>query len=149
MIKKNPDGTETVIEKKTKAKKPPAMPKVFKAGKWNPETVLVEEEIEKCGESRSPQYNCCKMCNLRNLHRAVENDDAPLLKQLVMDTKNIAVVIAGWSPSNKQSILAKIVDMHNFDVRTRCSTLLCNARLLFMRVFAVYCSYDAVFMVHH
>ena len=115
MIKKNPDGSETVIAK-TKAKKPPVMPKVFKAGKWNPETVLVEEEIEKCGESRSPQYNCCKVCNLRNLHRAVDNDDAPLLKQLVMDTKNICNVIEGWSVGNKKPVLAKIADKSSLEL---------------------------------
>ena len=89
-VKRNADGSETVSEAvKPKAKKAPKLPTVFKAGKWNPDTVLVEEETEKCGDSRTADYGCCLVCNMRNLHRAVHNDDAVLLSKLVMDKKNI------------------------------------------------------------
>lgn len=85
------------------------MPDVFKAGKWNPETEIVEEEIEKCGNSKEPEYSCCKICNMRNLHRAIEIGDATLLKRLVMDKKNIPNMLSSWSANDKQTILAKIV----------------------------------------
>ena len=89
-VKRNADGSETVSEAvKPKAKKAPKLPTVFKAGKWNPDTVLVEEETEKCGDSRTADYGCCLVCNMRNLHRAVHNDDVVLLSKLVMDKKNI------------------------------------------------------------
>ena len=73
------------------------MPTVFKAGKWNPETELVEEEIEKCGNSKEPLYNCCLLCNMRNLHRAIDIGDASLLKRLVLDTQNIPNLLGTWS----------------------------------------------------
>lgn len=63
----------------TKPKKAPKKPVVFKAGKWNPDTVLVEDELEKMGD-HPPEYNCCTVCNLRNLHRAVHTDNAELLE---------------------------------------------------------------------
>lgn len=117
VIKRHPDDTETVIEKKNSkkgaTKKVPAKPTVFKAGKWNPETVLVEEEPEKCGKSKEPEYHCCVICNMRNLHRAVDNDDAKLLRKLVLDVKNIPYVLDGWSSDNEKTILAKIIDKNS------------------------------------
>ena len=49
------------------------MPTVFKAGKWNPSTELVEEEAEKLGGTGAPDYSGSMVSNLRNLHRAVNN----------------------------------------------------------------------------
>jgi len=48
-VKRLPDGSESVKEEPKPKKKAPKKPVVFKAGKWNPDTVLVENEIEKCG----------------------------------------------------------------------------------------------------
>lgn len=73
------------------------MPTVFKAGKWNPDTELVELEVEKCGDSPEPDFSCCRLCNLRNLHRAVNIGDAKLLERLVADKKNIVNVYSPWS----------------------------------------------------
>ena len=70
---------------------------MFKAGKWNPDTVLVEDEVEKSGKSAMPMYGCSKVCNMRNYHRAVNNNDHVLLKKLVQDTWNIPHLLKGWS----------------------------------------------------
>lgn len=86
---------------------------MFKAGKWNPDTELVEEENEKCSKSLMPSYTCCKVCNLRNLHRAVNIRDPVLLKKLVMDKLNIAHFSSGWSDDDKETIVSKIVVMND------------------------------------
>ena len=57
---------------KAKAKAPPKRPTEFKAGKWNPDTQLVEVEAEKYGDMEGPS-NCSIKCSLRSLHRAVNN----------------------------------------------------------------------------
>lgn len=68
------DGSEKVTEEvKIKAKPQPKMPTVFKAGKWNPATELIEVEAEKLGGEGSPDFSGCIKSNLRNLHRAVNN----------------------------------------------------------------------------
>ena len=89
-IKRNADGSEEVkVTKKQPVKKVVAKPTVFKAGKWNPSTVLIEEDVELCGKMEEPDFDCCKLCNLKNLHRAVDSNDAKLLEKLVLDKKNI------------------------------------------------------------
>ena len=85
------------------------MPIVFKAGKWNPDTELVDSEVEKNGKSKMPDYFCCKVCNMRNLHRAVNNNDPTLLRKLVTDTWNIPHMLTGWSSDDKETIISKIV----------------------------------------
>ena len=85
------------------------MPIVFKAGKWNPDTELVDSEVEKSGKSKMPDYFCCKVCNMRNLHRAVNNNDYRLLRKLVIDTWNIPHMLTGWSSDDKETIISKIV----------------------------------------
>ena len=66
----------TVKPKSVAVKKIPKKPVVFKVGKWNPDTELVDEEIEKCGNPAMPDFSCCKVCNMRNLHRAVNRGDS-------------------------------------------------------------------------
>jgi len=75
------------------------MPVVFKKGKWNPETEVLESrhEIERCGTSNEPIYNCCVRCNTRNLIRAVETKNYGLFKSLVYDLKNIPTLFQPWS----------------------------------------------------
>ena len=59
-VKRSAEGADEKIgEAAPKPKKAVKRPTVFKAGKWNPDTVLVEEEIEKCGKSSEPDYSCC------------------------------------------------------------------------------------------
>ena len=82
---------------------------MFKAGKWNPDTELVEDEIEKCGKLPVPDFSCCSVRNMRNLHRAVNTNDAALLKSLVKDVHNIPHMMSGWSVDNKETLLSKIV----------------------------------------
>ena len=90
-------------------KKAPKRPIVFKAGKWNPDTELVEEEVEKCGKRPVPDFDCCSVCNMRNLHRAVNTNDAALLKSLVKDVHHIPHMVSGWSSDDKETLLSKIV----------------------------------------
>ena len=75
------------------------MPTVFKKGKWNPETEILESkhEIERCSLSKEPIYNCCVRCNTRNLIRAVETKNYGLFKTLVYDLKNIPSLFQPWS----------------------------------------------------
>ena len=116
--KKTSDGTEDYREvpqetsSKTTVKKkpPPKMPTVFKAGKWNPDTEIVENETEKCGDSSEPDYSCCKLCNLRNLHRAVNTGNAVLLKKLILDKKNIAQMLSSWSKNCMTTLIHKIFE---------------------------------------
>ena len=84
------------------------MPTVFKAGKWNPDTEIVEEEIEKFGNSSEPDFSCSKLSNMRNLHRAVNIGDAKLLKNLVLDKKNIANLCHPWSKDSPYTIAEMI-----------------------------------------
>ena len=110
--KKNADGSEGLGEAVVKAppaKKVPPKPTVFKAGKWNPDTVLVDTEVEKAGDSSEPDYSCCKFCNLRNLHRAVNSWDVDLLKRLVADKKNIATLAQPWSLHGTEEITDHIL----------------------------------------
>jgi len=108
-IKRNADGSESYIEVKP-AKKAPKRPAVFKAGKWNPETELIETDLEKSGDSSQPDYSCCKLCNLRNVHRAVHTGNAELLRQLVLDSQNIANLVSGWSVECQQTVTNKILE---------------------------------------
>ena len=113
-VKRNADGTESVSEKtKTKPKKVVKKPTEFKAGKWNPETELVTEELEKCGDNKSPVYECCIICNNRNVHRAVNIRNPKLLKELVLDRKNITYLDDEWSVNNKATPIMKIVQMND------------------------------------
>ena len=112
-VKRNSDGSETVKtsdepkapKKKAASKKPP----VFKAGKENPSTVIVENEIEKHGKFAEPEFSCCNLCNLKNLHRAVNTNDHKLLEKLVFDKKHIAHMMMGWSVDDKTTLLDKIL----------------------------------------
>lgn len=76
----NGSSDQVKEEPKLKVKQPPKKPVVFKAGKWNPETVLVETELEKCGRDMVPEFSCCTVCNMRNLHRAVNINSPQLLE---------------------------------------------------------------------
>ena len=111
-VKRLADGSEQVVETKKKApvKKVVKMPTVFKAGKWNPTTELVEVDIEKEGKMDKPDFSCCKLCNMRNLHRAVHTDDPKLLEQLVLDKKNIANMLTTLSSECTKSIIVKILE---------------------------------------
>ena len=108
--KKAGGAPKKVAPKKAAVKKAePKKPEVFKAGKWNPDTELIEGEVEKCGESKMPDYSCCKVCNMRNLHRAVNKGDPAFLKKLVLDTWNVPHILSGWSSDDIETILSKIV----------------------------------------
>ena len=119
--KKNADGSEeyrdvapeTSSKTTVKKKATPKKPVVFKAGKWNPDTELVEFEMEKFGHSSDIDYSCCKLCNLRNLHRAVNRGDAVMLKELVCDKKNITHFMAPFSHGSNENILAKIFEQNS------------------------------------
>jgi len=75
----------------------------------NPSTVIVENEIEKNGKFPDPEFNCCNLCNLKNLHRAVNTNDHKLLERLVIDKKHIAHLMLGWSVDDSISLLDKIL----------------------------------------
>ena len=99
-VKKLEGGAEeNVIVPGEKIKKTAKMPVVFKKGKWNPDTQVLEkkDEIERCGPSNQPIYNCCVRCNTRNLIRAVETKNYGLFKSLVYDLKNIPSLFEPWS----------------------------------------------------
>ena len=42
-------------------------------------------------------FNCCLRCNCRNVIRAVETDNIPLLINLIKDVKNVPSVTEPWS----------------------------------------------------
>lgn len=71
--------------------------------------MIVETELEKCGRDKESEYNCCLVCNMRNLHRAVNTNNPQLLEQLVLDKKHIANMLNGWSKSDKTTIMDKII----------------------------------------
>jgi len=60
-LKKHVDGTEE--KKVVKAKKPVPKPVVFKLGKWNPDTVLVDRDDIYEDPSTQVDYDCCHRCN--------------------------------------------------------------------------------------
>lgn len=83
---------------------------MFKIGKWNPNTKIVEKEIEKSTNDSRPIYTCCLACNLRNIYRAIETKDKILLKTLIHDIKNIPTVNCGWShDSQMHSLLTMLI----------------------------------------
>jgi len=88
------------------------MPTVFKKGKWNPNTEILERkhEIERCSPSNEPIYNCCVRCNTRNLIRAVETKNYELFKLLVYDQKNIPSLFQNWSEDTHLNPFNVILD---------------------------------------
>ena len=72
---------------------------MFKAGKWNPDTVLVEEETEKMGPSNEAAYGCSVPCNTKNVWRAIYTRNPALLKKLVADKSKIFTLNRAWSKS--------------------------------------------------
>ena len=79
------------------AKKPPKKPTEFKVGKWNPNTEIVETEVEKLDDSDNVQFNCCLKCNARNVIRAVFTRNKFLLRKVMYDHKNIPSLDFPWS----------------------------------------------------
>jgi hypothetical protein len=91
-VKRIGDGTQETKTVKVKApakKKVVKKPTEFKAGKWNPDTVLVDKDIELEDPSNDPIYDCCHLCNGRNVFRAINTNNVELLRKLVYDTENI------------------------------------------------------------
>ena len=90
--KKQEDGTEKIIVEpakpasKSTAKKVSSKPPVFKLGKFNPDTVIVENEIEKLGTSNEPDYGTGHRNNTRNVIRAINTDNLALLRKCKKDT---------------------------------------------------------------
>ena len=84
--KKQEDGTEKIIVEpakpasKSSAKKVTAKPTVFKLGKWNPNTELVENEVEKFGTKNEPDYTTGHRNNTKNVIRAINTDNLTLLR---------------------------------------------------------------------
>lgn len=100
MIEPASDESAKPKPKKAAAKKPA----VFKLGKWNPDTVVLEpeQEIEWCGTSDQPMLKCCIRCNARNVIRAVQTNNMRLLKACISDKKNFAnILFAPWSVDAK------------------------------------------------
>jgi hypothetical protein len=81
------------------------MPVVFKLGKWNPETVLVERDDVYEDPSTEADMNCCHNCNARNILRAVVTNQPQLLKSLVHDKINVYNVNENKSKSDTTSPL--------------------------------------------
>lgn len=82
-VKKLNDGTTKNIEVQVKPKKPAKKPTVFKLGKWNPDTEIVEVENDMEDPSKHPIYDCCLACNRANVFRAINNNDLALFKTLL------------------------------------------------------------------
>ena len=62
-MKKHADGTEEKKVVKVKAKKPVAKPVVFKLGKWNPDTVLLDRDDNYEDPSTQVDYGCSHRSN--------------------------------------------------------------------------------------
>jgi len=86
---------------KIKVEKQPKWKSVFKLGKWNPNTKIVETEYEKSANDSKPIYTCCLACNVRNIYRAIETRNKDLLRTLIHDVKNIPTVNCGWSHNSQ------------------------------------------------
>jgi hypothetical protein len=112
-IKKLNDGGEKIIPSTQKVLKPVTQPKWkedLKIGKWNPNTVIVEDEVEKLSRKPEPIFSCCLSCNIRNVCRAIETKNATLLSKLVYDVKNIPTLNCGWSHGSMfQSLMTMIL----------------------------------------
>jgi len=97
-VKQLSDGSEEEVKQVKPRKKPtPKKPVVFKLGKWNPDTVIVEEEPEKMLDSDELITNCCLSCNTRNIQRAINTDNKVLLRKCVYDLHNIPSLTFPWS----------------------------------------------------
>ena len=106
-----PDGKEQIIEveqkkvsqsqRTTSKAVPKPKPKVFKLGTWNPDTVIVEEEIEKFGTSDEPNYETSHRANTRNIIRAINTNNFTLLKKVVNDRDNIFSLQQPWSENDE------------------------------------------------
>lgn len=79
------------------ARKPPKKPTEFKAGKWNPDTEIVDDEVEKLNDADDVQFNCCLKCNARNVMRAILTKNKFLLRRVMHDHKNIPSLDMPWS----------------------------------------------------
>jgi len=111
-VKKLVDGSEVSIETKVvKQKKPTKKPVVFKAGKWNPDTVLLSknDELQRYGTSDSPIYDCCLRCNNRNVIRAIETNNIRLFRSVVYDKKNISCLTDAWSVDSQHLEPMKLI----------------------------------------
>ena len=100
--KKQADGSEKII---VEPAKPPsksvakvvAKPVIFKLGKWNPDTVLVNEEKEKYGKTSEPDYGTGHRNNARNVIRAVNTDNLALLRKCQKDTQKVFCLNKSWA----------------------------------------------------
>lgn len=112
-IKKLNDGGEKIVPSTQKVAKPVKQPKwkeVLKIGKWNPNTVIVQDEVEKLSRNPEPLFKCCLSCNIRNVYRAIETKNVALLSKLVYDCKNIPTLNCGWSSGSMfQSLMTMIL----------------------------------------
>jgi len=76
---------ESIKQKRVKVQAPPAMPTVYKAGKWNPDIELTEVDATKESRASSLLTGCCTRCNNRNVHRAAMTGNGELLRQCILD----------------------------------------------------------------
>ena len=76
---------ESIKQARSKVKKPPAKPVVFKKGKWNPDIELIEIDMKKESMDTSLLGGCCTRCNNRNVHRAAMTGNGELMKLCVLE----------------------------------------------------------------
>ena len=115
-VKKLADGKEQAIpQAPVVVKKVVKKPVVFKLGKWNPDTVLLDEseEIERHSNAKTPIFNCCISCNARNVIRAVETNNADLFKKLILDKDHIHSLQTSWGPESKGTAMDHIMATGN------------------------------------
>jgi hypothetical protein len=96
-----------------KVKKAPKMPVVFKLGKWNPETILLERDDVYEDPSTEADMNCCHRCNARHIYRAVATNQPKLLKALMHDKINVYNVNEKKSRQDITNPLQLILDAEN------------------------------------
>ena len=99
---KKADGSEKIVVGQARpasqsAKKVSTKPAVFKLGKWNPNTEIVETEIEKHGPSAEPEYGTGHRNNTRNVIRAINTDNIALLRQCKKDTQKVFSLNRPWA----------------------------------------------------
>ena len=101
---------ESIKQARSKVKKPPAKPVVFKKGKWNPDIELIEKDMKKESMDTSLLGGCCTRCNNRNVHRAAMTGNGELMKLCVNEKKKITNLNAYWSPEVQRTAVEILLE---------------------------------------
>lgn len=99
-----------------KPKKTVKKPTEFKVGRWNPNTEIVEKEIEKLDDSDDVQFKCCLKCNARNVMRAILTNNKFLLRRVMHDHKHIPSLDLPWSTQCPMRPLQIIANQSNIEM---------------------------------